>query len=515
MILTLSFFTVQSVIPPVTWATQKQVATTSDLRQILPTFPGPLKGILPTGSLKNPQYYIHHLPDPVNALNGNLFLAYQDFFIPSRGYPLEISRAYNSRSTGKGLFGYGWNSTLETHITEQTDGSLLLTEWDGSTESYRPDRHGAATAGTKQFLMDGSLSRSISRHADGTYIRPLGAGKQETFTRQGRLLKKEDIYGNGVNYHYDSQGRLLTVADMGGRKLQFTYHPSGMIAAAVDSLKRKVAYAYDGHDNLSSVTGMVGETTRFAYDPDHNLTEITLPDGGRISQTYDRQKDLILRQQGPGAKVTMYAYKPSDRKDTPHETTVTDGQGNRIVYAYNFAGGAVRKMTITDAMGRQTVEEYGQGGNVIRRIEPGERTTQYTYTKEGWIQSVTDPAGQRWAFDYLEKCACKRLTRIIDPLNQVTELSYNDKFGVAQIINAKGGSTAFRYDRRGDLVEIAGPQGSRNDLPIRCLRLSHRLHGTGKRIGQIHPGHCRAHDRTGHAGRAAVSFPLRRQGKAA
>jgi uncharacterized protein RhaS with RHS repeats len=57
------------------------------------------------------------------------------------------------------------------------------------------------------------------------------------------------------------------------------------------------------------VTGMVGETTRFAYDPDHNLTEITLPDGGRISQRYDRQKDLILRQQGPGVKVTECTYK--------------------------------------------------------------------------------------------------------------------------------------------------------------------------------------------------------------
>jgi RHS repeat-associated protein len=461
MALTLVFFIFQTVIPPVIWATQKQVTTTADLRQVLPAFPGPMKGISPTGSLRNPHYYIHRLPDPVNALNGNLFLAYQDIFIPARGYPLEISRAYNSRSTVKGIFGYGWSSTLETRITEQADGSLRLTEWDGSTELYRPDRHGPASTGTKQFLMNGSSLRSITRLADGTYIRPVGAGKQEIFSRQGRLLKKEDIYGNGVNYQYDSQGKLLTVADKGGRKLQFTYHPSGAISAAADPMGRKVAYTYDGHGDLLMVVGMVGETTRFAYDPDHNLTEITLPDGGRISQMYDRHKDLIVRQQGPGAKVTVYAYKPSDREDTPQETTVTDGQGNRIVYAYHFTGGAVRKITITDALGRTTAEEYDQGGNLIRRVEPGERTTLYSYTKEGWIQSITDPTGQRWVFDYLEKCSCKRLTRITDPLNQATELSYNDKFGVARITNAKGGATAFRYDRQGDLVEVVGPQGSR------------------------------------------------------
>jgi YD repeat-containing protein len=243
MALTLFFFILQTVIPPIIWATQNRVTTTADLRQVLPSFPVPMKGISPTGSLRNPHYYIHRLPDPVNALNGNMFLAYQDIFIPARGYPLEISRAYNSRSTVKGIFGYGWSSTLETRIAEQAEGSLRLTEWDSSTELYRPDCHGSVSVGAKQFLMDGSSLRSITRRADGTYVvRPVGAGKQELFSRQGRLLKKEDIYGNGVNYQYDSQGRMLTVADTGDRKLQIAHHPSGMISAAVDSLERKIAY---------------------------------------------------------------------------------------------------------------------------------------------------------------------------------------------------------------------------------------------------------------------------------
>ena len=225
MILTLSFFTVQSVIPPVIWATPKQVTTTADLRHVFPAFSGPMKGISPTEGMKNPHYYIHRLPDPVNALNGNLFLAYQDFFIPARGYPLEMSRAYNSRSTLKGLFGYGWSSTLETRIAEQADGSLRLMEWDGSTELFRPDRRGPASAGVKKYLMDGSSLRSITRRTDGTYVRPVGAGKQEIFSRQGRLLKKEDIHGNGVNYLYDSYGRLLTVTDMGGTQAAIHVSP--------------------------------------------------------------------------------------------------------------------------------------------------------------------------------------------------------------------------------------------------------------------------------------------------
>ena len=46
----------------------------------------------------------------VNLKNGNFYITYTDIIVPGGGNDLVIERTYNSKSPGKGWFGYGWGS---------------------------------------------------------------------------------------------------------------------------------------------------------------------------------------------------------------------------------------------------------------------------------------------------------------------------------------------------------------------------------------------------------------------
>ena len=53
----------------------------------------------------------------VNLKNGNFYISYTDIIVPGGGHDLEIVRTYNSKSTDRGWFGFGWGSDYETYLS--------------------------------------------------------------------------------------------------------------------------------------------------------------------------------------------------------------------------------------------------------------------------------------------------------------------------------------------------------------------------------------------------------------
>ncbi len=451
------------------------------LRHVLPAFAEAPRGWQETNAPPSPFFHVHHWPDPVNAFNGNLFLVYQDLSIPARGYPLEVSRAYNSRGTTQGLFGWGWTSTLETGIRIQSDGSLRVDRWDGSAEIYRSEPQ-AMPGGDRRYRADRSVADVVVRRANGVFVRSVGAGLQEEYSPRGKMARKGDLLGNGISFQYDRQGRPVLIADPTGRQVRIAYNPVGLVAAVTDFAGRRVSYVYDAQDNLISVTGGAGERTRFAYDADHNLTEILLPDGGRIVHAYDRKRDWVIGQEGPGEGKTSYSYSTAGIPPV-QETVVIDPLGNKTVYAYRFNDGKVKSLTINDAAGRRIVEEYDDRGQVVSRTEPGDRRTRFTYTPEGWPRSIIDPLGHRWVFEYLPGCSCKRMTTITDPLGRMTALHYDKQLRVSRLVNPCHQETTFAYSQEGDLTEVTVPLGGKTTY--RYDRYGYLAGITGPEAGSV------------------------------
>ncbi len=289
--LTLLIFIMHIIIPLDTLALRNNISSV-ELRKFFHTFPSMPQGIQNDPVPKNPQFYVHHLPDPINVLNGNLLLSYQDLYIPARGFPLEVSRSYNSRSTNKGIFGYGWWSSLDSRLEQVPNGSIQISELDGSSKTYTPASSAQKELKEKIYRPAFPSIHYVLQNPDGTFSRFFGGGKKEVYSRLGRLVKKEDAFGNGLLYEYDrNEARLLSVSDTSGRKIGLTYTSAGLLHKLVDPLNRTLTYDYDTRGNLIRVTGFAGEVISFSYDRDHNLEVITFPDGNKITNVYDTHRD--------------------------------------------------------------------------------------------------------------------------------------------------------------------------------------------------------------------------------
>ena len=141
---------------------------------------------------------VHFAPDPVNLSNGNLYLPFRDLHIRAYRLPLTIDRAYNSRSTEDGVFGFGWSFTYGIRIRADA-GGLSVLEGDGSARQYRSSsagfeptvgpysynrelvfrRHESRRSKMKQLLfvvVSAVLAASVSAFAAD---QPAGAGQSE------------------------------------------------------------------------------------------------------------------------------------------------------------------------------------------------------------------------------------------------------------------------------------------------------------------------------------------------
>ena len=459
--LTLLIFVMHIIIPLDALALRNNISS-AEIRKFFHTFPSMPQGIQNDPGPKIPQFYVHHLPDPINVLNGNLLLAYQDLFISARGFPLEVSRSYNSRSTTRGIFGYGWWSSLDSRLEQVSNGSIQISEWDGSSKTYTPASSAQKELKERIYRPTFPSIHYVQQNPDGTFSRFFGGGKKEVYSRLGRLVKKEDAFRNGLLYEYDrNEARLLSVSDTSGRKIGLTYTSAGLLHKLVDPLNRTLTYDYDTGGNLIRVTGFAGEVISFSYDRDHNLEVITFPDGNKITNVYDTHRDLVTRQEGPGAKRSVYEYILPAKDNPIQQTTVTDANGNKTTYKYLLVADKVRRLIITDAMNGQTIREYDEYGNLTKLTDPNNNSKRYQYDSEGRMLSSTDAEERTWKYTYSQGCNCNSPASATDPLNNTTIFNYNAQFVLSEVVNALGHSTKFKYNSKGDRVEQLTQDGVR------------------------------------------------------
>ena len=458
------------------------VALTIIPSDVLPCTQGPSAGVQDRRAPRRPDFYVHHFPDPVNALNGNLFMAFQDLYMPARGAPLELTRTYNSRGMYRGIFGHGWLSSLEVGLEQTDKDSVQIKDWDGSVQLYSRD-----PKREERFLPVWASTQSVERKGDGTFVRSIGNCVKEIFSPQGRLIRREDNRGQGIRLKYAPDGsRVVEVADSSGRVLRLSYTDgeAGFVREVTDPLNRTLRYDYDPQGNLIAVVGFVGEVTRFAYDSDHNLTAMTLPDGGRITNFYDTANDFVLRQEGPGAKKTIYEYHPLSEANPTQRTVVTDAKGNKTTFSYLFDPGGMNRVTITDATGAQTTQEYDAKGSLVASTDAlGQRTTS-THDDQGRLLSVVNPLGGKDQFTYMDAGDCMKPTSVQDALGHAVKIHYDSNCQVAEVINSIGRSTRFEYNAAGDLTEAVTPDGARRRYQYDSYGNISRITDPGGRIVQ-------------------------------
>ena len=368
-------------------------------------------------------------PDPDSRIPGALTLRQIDMNINFEGFPIEISRTYNSyRAMEKGLFGWGWDlDTIQITVSQSqkdntTFGERLeadITLPDGRTFTYanRPPESGASSAA----------------YADNAWM------NEEAFIDRpyGQMLW---LPGRINNSAYDWMGILNSVRkDTDGWQQVEAYlgsEPNGTIACLKQEDGTFLLFEWDSGKLLRRDYGDNKRRIDFEYLDTPGTPQNEKDDDIRI-------KDHLQRQ------------LTAKRDDQGRVISIADARGFSYYYGYNELG---ELYELTDRAGNKRWLKYEDEdfphyltGMVIDRQADGESghgeedandtVIAYEYTHDGKLQTIDTGAGTI-AMEYQDDPNGSGSQKVID--------------------ESTGGATEVVYDSSGQVTKT-NRLGGRND----------------------------------------------------
>ena len=382
------------------------------------------------------QFY--YVDGTVNTANGNLYVPATDLSFGALGGEVALERSYNSLRSGEhGPFGFGWTHTYDVHLDERDDGSVLLSEADGSVHRFVPDGSGG-------FLSPAEL-RARLRTVGGGHAVDYLSGTTYRFDSEGRLLHTEDRNGNRIELSYTGD-RFTSVAEPSGRTIELTYTPEGRIATATGPLGRTVRYGYETGE-LVSVTDPAGRTTRYAYYDNHKLERAVEP--SRLARLFgydrfDRVRCMEIAVEGSAPTAPNDCDGFEIAYDAPNGTVnvTTVPTGRTTALALDDAGSPTRVETeqLNVSMA------WDAGGNLLK-VTNRTGTTTFTYDTTGNLLSRTDVLGNE----------VRHAWRVVETADTYLALR-------TSTTDERGATTTYDHDDRGNLVSVTNPLGDSRTL---------------------------------------------------
>ena len=465
--------------------------------------------------------------DPINSQTGAFSFGRVDLSVPIQSCNLAFQPTYSTAAINEPLdgLGMGWthNHALKLIFPDDPggeEGFVFYQGIDGNRSLFFIEGDGSYTPGPGVM---GTLEKNDSPPV--TYTIESSNQKTLTFNEDGQILSRVDALGYGIDYTYDVNSRLERVeANDGSRFLDFGYDASDRISTVTDHTSRSVSYTYDANGDLITTTDVMGEDWDYAYDSAHRMTTFTDPRGVDTVQTeYDMQGRAFRQHDGEGnllTEIIYYADGTSEVYDGKgYAETHTYDDRNTIIDATDPLGGSVDKTydanfrpeTITDQEGNTTSLTWSTDGANLTSVEDADNnvtalgydslnnltsvtdaqnnlttytydgtlmtgvtdvfteTTSYTYTIEGWVETVTDPLGNTTAYGY---DSLGQMTSMTDALLNTTTFTYDTLGRLIDTTDALGKVTHNEYDLAGRLTKVtqnydlAHPQNDQNEYNI-------------------------------------------------
>ena len=406
--------------------------------------------------------------DPVNTATGELFESVVDLEVPGLGPGLAWSRTYSSQVAGDDTgLGFGWSGSYAMRLVGVGSAGLGSPWVDVVQENGSRVRFAADGAGG--FMAPLRVQATLSRGEDGSFRFVRGARQVFVFDADGRLVRLEDLNGNGSTLSYDASGHLTKVADDAGRSLTVTWS-GDRVAQVADPAGRTVSYAYSAAGDLVDVTAVDGTHLGYGYAA-HRATSMTSATGGTTTNVYD-SSGRVTSQTDPLGRTTTIAYAPGG------VVTVTDpaghvtreeyvdgrlalqtvGHGTPAAATTAFVYGPTNQpVTVTDPLGKVTTHTYDSSGHRTSTTDPLGRTTTWTYDGLGDLTSVTDPTGAAWTFTFDER---GNATGATSPTGAQTAAAVNTDGTLASVTDPLGRVTSYGYDARGYRTRATDPTGA-------------------------------------------------------
>ena len=139
-----------------------------------------------------------------------------------------------------------------------------------------------------------------------------------TYNASAQVLTSTDPRGSVANYTYGSLGSIASITNaMGHVTTYLAYDGNGNPLQTSDPNGVITNYTYDNRQRVASVS-VDGQTTTYAYTPFGKLSTVNMPDGSKITMSYD-----------PNLRLTG----------------MTDNLGNSYTYTLDNAGNRIAEQT--------------------------------------------------------------------------------------------------------------------------------------------------------------------------
>ena len=246
--------------------------------------------------------------------------------------------------------------------------------------------------------------------------------------------------GATLEYSYYHDGTLKSVAD---ESTQEEYEPNSEQASS--ATKKKTSC--EDPENPTS-----GKETEIEYDDDRQVIEVTDPDENITSYAYDNQNRIVSITDSEG-KVTTTTYLENGLIGA--ETAET---GKSIVYIYDEDKQVVSK-TLTFKENQPVTYTYTHDSNgyIDSITDPLDRVTEVTFDDLGRLVQSTDPLGKsiQYTYDYDSRVTNIQASKDLTERN--VQMRYNDIGQLIAVEDEAGHITSYTYDECGRLQAIANP----------------------------------------------------------
>lgn len=451
----------------------------------------------------------------VNLKNGNYYISYTDIVVPGTGQTLEMTRTYNSKSTEKGWFGFGWGNVFETKLVKSPDGCVVVHEHGagGSTrfcpknavdpkkaaqkivDAMRMKSKTGITGTAEKSLIERLENNAELRHvyarkfdvktniATGSvlysnergiqevhvtkegFFRKSNDGKVEYFGKEGHLEKITDKNNYTVEFTYKDK-TLYSIRDSFSKQIYLKWYSNGKVKEMWSAKDKIASFKYDGDDLVYS-KDVGGNEYGYQYDSNHNLTKVVYNPNRKkgekedaMTMAYDAKTFFIKEIVDRNGDKTEYKYgsNPKNPKDHYWTDVTKKGFNNKLAtnrYEYEIKtrpdGSRYTYRIMTDINGIKTETIYTECCGLPQKIARGKVVTNFKYNDKGLLMEKRSTRGDYVKIDYDKKH--NKISKVVNN-SGTTTFEYDAKGNLKEAQNSKGKAVLLIYNNKGKIQKM-------------------------------------------------------------
>jgi len=474
----------------------------------------------------------------VNLKNGNYYISYTDIVVPGTGKSLDMTRTYNSKSTEKGWFGFGWGTVFETKLVESPDGCVVVHEHGaGGKTRFCPKspvdpkkaaqkivdamrkKNQSITQSAENGLLERLVNNAELRHvyarrfgvvssvAKGStlysnqrgiqevkvtatgFIRTSNDEKSEYFDKSGNLVKITDKNKYVVEFSYKNK-QLYSIKDSFAKQIYFDWYSNGRVKSMWSAKDKIASFKYEGDDLVYS-KDVEGNEYGFEYDKNHNLQKVVYNPSRKKGEKEDSMKMdyepntfFISKITERNGDQTSYKYGADPKNKEDHywtEVTTTGFNNKKVTNKYEYEikarpdGSRYTYRIVTAINGITTETIYSECCGLPLKIARGKYVTNFEYNDKGLLTSKNSTRGDFVKIKYDD--AHNKISEVKNNAG-TTSFKYDNKGNLVSALNSKGKAVALIYNLKGKITKMIDKDTKSNEKRV----LSFQYNALGKPV---------------------------------